>query len=75
MFINKYKTEIIVFIISFFIGIMYNHLNGPMIKIIKIFPTPDNHKNVLYKDKNKSCFAYHPREVPCDSSTNHIPIM
>lgn len=54
-----------IFLISFLLGIIFIYLSKPELKVVKIAPTPDNTKEILYKDKAGTCYEYHSHETPC----------
>ena len=53
------------FFTSFLLGIIFIYLSKPELKIVKISPTPDNEKSVLYKNNAGTCYEYHSHETPC----------
>jgi len=66
-----------VFLLSLAIGILFVYLFQPELKVIYVYPTPDNQKKILYKDKTDNCFKFNAEEVQCpDDKTKikNIPI-
>jgi hypothetical protein len=65
------------FIVSLALGLFCVYITGADIKIIHIYPTPENSNNMQYKDKSDQCFEVKANEVSCPSMpfmTNTIPI-
>jgi hypothetical protein len=60
------------FIISFALGLFLVYVLGEDIKVIKIYPNPNNVENVLYKDKTDECFKMNALEVDCPTITTQI---
>lgn len=66
-----------ILIISFIIGIIFITLYGPETKTIYIYPSPDNYKNILFRDKANNCFGFNEEKIECpkDSSLlSNIPM-
>lgn len=51
------------FIIAFSIGLFFVYVSAPKKQTILVYPTPDNHKDVLYKDRSGICFSFKPVET------------
>lgn len=67
----------IYFMISLAIGIFLTYLFVPQPKIIYKYPTPDNSKEITYKDKANNCYKYKTSKVSCPldkSKIFNIPI-
>ena len=74
--ISKY-VNIKVFLISLAVGLFCVYITGADIKVIHIYPTPDNSETVQFKDKSEQCFQYKTNEVTCPVMpfmTESIPI-
>jgi hypothetical protein len=54
-----------VFITSFIVGLFFVYFLGPETKTIYIYPSPDNYKDILYKDNADQCFQFTPKETVC----------
>ena len=66
-----------IFIISFAIGLFCIYALGPETKNVHVYPSPDNYKNIQYKDKANQCFQMMPVETSCPInpfSVKTIPI-
>ena len=53
------------FIISFTIGILYVYLVHPPKEIVYRFPNPNNVNDLIYTDKNDTCYKYKFEEKKC----------
>ena len=74
--ISKY-INIKIFLISLALGLFCVYITGADIKVIHIYPTPDNSATVQFKDKSDQCFEYKANEVSCPSMpfmTESIPM-
>ena len=66
-----------VFIISFAIGLFFIYILGPEMKVIHVYPSPENVDKILFKDKADNCFYFEEQEVECpkdESEISQIPI-
>lgn len=55
------------FIISFTLGLFLVYVLGEDVKVVKVYPNPDNVQTILYKDKADECFKLKATEVNCPS--------
>ena len=55
------------FILSFTLGLFLVYVLGEDVKVIKVYPNPDNVQNILYKDKSDECFRMKANETDCPS--------
>jgi len=55
--------DIPTFIIAFAIGLFFVYVSAPKKQTIFVYPTPDNYKDVLYKDRSGMCFSFKPIET------------
>ena len=66
-----------VFLISLAIGLVFVYLSAPAHTVVHVYPTPDNVKNIQYRDKAGVCFQFEPSQMECPvdgSKIKHIPI-
>lgn len=63
------------FTISFCVGILFVYILSPSPVIVQKFPSPDNIRHTIYKDKADNCYKYTASEVSCDSTAIQQPIM
>tara|TARA_B110000483_G_C17655644_1_gene336123 strand:+ start:130 stop:354 length:225 start_codon:yes stop_codon:yes gene_type:complete len=62
------------FIVSLAIGLLFVYLSVPAPTVIYVYPTPDNVKDLEYKDKSGSCFQFDAQQVSCTEEAKTIPI-
>jgi hypothetical protein len=62
--ISKY-VSIPVFLSSFIVGLFFIYMMGEDKKIIYKYPSPQNYKNILFKDKSDQCFQFKPVGITC----------
>lgn len=60
------------FLISLAIGLFFVYINNPNKDTIYVFPTPENIKQLLYRDKSDHCFKFDAQEVKCPTNTDLI---
>ena len=66
-----------VFFISLVIGLFFTYIMGPEMKVVYIYPSPENVDKMLFKDKADNCFYFRPNEVKCplhESEISQVPI-
>ena len=61
-----------IFVISFILGIIFINYVPHENSLIYVYPTPDNIKNVEYKDKTNTCYEYIEELINCPSDKNKI---
>jgi len=71
MFLGKF-ISLPVFIISLAIGLLFVYAMGPDMKVVYVYPTPDNAGSVYYKDQADNCFVYKADKVKCPSDEAQI---
>jgi hypothetical protein len=47
----------------------------PDMRIIYVYPTPENIGKIQYKDNADNCFNFKQREVPCPKNESDISII
>ena len=66
-----------IFLVSFAIGLFFAYVMGPDMKVIYVYPTPENVDSILFKDKADNCFQFKQVNVECpqdESFLTSIPI-
>lgn len=63
--------DIRIFLIALFIGLIYIYIDTAK-KDIKVFPTPSNIENILYRDKAQNCYKYEILETKCPENKSNI---
>ena len=61
-----------VFLVSLAIGILFVYLFQPDLKVIYVYPTPDNLNKIQYKDKVDNCFKFEAQEIQCPNDKSKI---
>ena len=61
-----------IFIVSFAVGLFFVYVLGPDMKVVYIYPSPENVNSVLFKDKADNCFTFKPTNVKCPSDPSKI---
>uniref|UniRef100_A0A6C0KJE3 Uncharacterized protein n=1 Tax=viral metagenome TaxID=1070528 RepID=A0A6C0KJE3_9ZZZZ len=64
--------DIRIFIISFAVGMFFVYMTAPKLHTILVYPHPDNEEQILYKDKNDTCFKFKSVKVTCPKNKNEI---
>lgn len=62
--ISKY-VSIPVFLCSFIVGLFFIYMIGEDKKVIYKYPSPQNYKDIMFKDKSDQCFQFKPVETTC----------
>lgn len=66
--------DIPTFIIAFAIGLFFVYISAPRKQTIFVYPTPDNHEKIIYKDRSGMCFAFKPVETEKPSNDGLLGI-
>lgn len=72
--ISKY-VSIPVFLSSFILGLFFIYMMGEDRKIIYKYPSPQNYKNILFKDKSDQCFQFKPIKTNCPINPFSIKVV
>lgn len=63
-----------IFLLSFLVGLLFNHVLGIDKNVIYVYPTPENIEGTQYKDVAGNCFKYNMESVTCPANPNVIPV-
>tara|TARA_B100001057_G_C22869511_1_gene958164 strand:+ start:5855 stop:6091 length:237 start_codon:yes stop_codon:yes gene_type:complete len=70
---NLFKIiNVRLFLISLFLGLFAVYITMPDLRIIKVYPTPENAQILQYQDKADNCFSIKEKEVPCPKNKEGI---
>lgn len=61
-----------VFLISFALGMFAVYITVPVKKKIIVYPSPDNHQYIQYKDKAENCFQVKETKSQCPKEGMNI---
>ena len=61
-----------IFIISLAIGLFLTYISSPPPDVIVVYPTPDNVDQLLYKDRNNTCYRYTANPIECPKNSSEI---
>ena len=74
MFLGRF-ISLPLFLISLAVGLFFVYVLGPDMKVIYVYPTNDNVKNIQYKDSADNCFAFEANEVKCPTDLSKINVI
>jgi hypothetical protein len=60
------------FILSLLIGLFAVYIFMPDMRIIRVYPTPENVSILQYKDQTDTCFSLKQTEVSCSEHKDNI---
>lgn len=66
------KINVIIFLITLALGILYVYAMHPEPKIIVKHPTPDNVNDLIYQDDHENCYKYKAMEIECPADKSLI---
>ena len=69
--VGKY-IDLRLFLISLAVGVLFVYLYQPTPTIIYVYPTPENVKSLLFKDKADNCFRFKANELQCPNDKSKI---
>jgi hypothetical protein len=61
-----------IFLVSFAIGLFFAYVMGPDMKVIYVYPTPENVDSILFKDKADNCFQFKQVNVECPQDVSFL---
>lgn len=61
-----------VFLLSFVVGLFFVFVLGPEMKTVYVYPSPETVGKFVFRDKAKSCYTFHQKEVDCPSDESKI---
>jgi hypothetical protein len=64
--------DIKVFLLSLTLGLFAVYISMPDLRIIYVYPNPDNIDLLQYKDKADTCYSIKSTEVECPSNDDNI---
>lgn len=64
--------EFFPFLIGLTVGIFIVYILKPAPVVITKFPNLENTAEIVYKDRNGTCFQYTPKTVDCDKAEDRI---
>jgi hypothetical protein len=64
-----------IFIVSFAVGLFFVYIWGEDMKVVYVYPTPDNVGKVQYKDNVDNCYVYEKQEVKCPLDESKVSVI
>ncbi len=61
-----------IFLVSLAVGLFIVYISLPKMKIIYVYPTPDNEDKITYQDKADNCFHFKSIEIDCPNDETKI---
>ena len=59
------KIDILVFIISLFLGLFVVYVTAPKPNVVFKYPNINSANKITYIDENNTCYRYIPKPVEC----------
>ena len=69
-FVNR--LQFLPCLLGFFIGIFFVYILKPAPMVIMKYPNLENTADVIYRDRNGTCFKYDTKTVDCDKHEDRI---
>ena len=69
-FVNR--LQFLPFLLGFFFGIFFVYILKPAPMVIMKYPNLENTADVIYRDRNGTCFKYETKTVDCDKHEDRI---
>jgi hypothetical protein len=66
------RLQFLPFLLGFFIGIFFVYILKPAPMVIMKYPNLENTADVIYRDRNGTCFKYDTKTVDCDKHEDRI---
>ena len=64
--------EFLPFLVGLFLGVFVVYILKPAPMVITKYPNLENTKDVVYRDRNGTCFQYETKQVDCDKNEDRI---
>lgn len=71
MFLFRF-LDLPVFLVSLAIGFFIIYIYGSDMKVVYVYPTPENMQDILFQDDANNCFIYKAREERCPTDKSKI---
>ena len=62
-----------IFFVSFAVGMFLVYISPMEYKTVLVYPTPNNVREIQYKDSSGQCFQFESSEVKCTGDAHKIP--
>ena len=66
------KFQFLPFLLGLTVGIFFVYILKPAAMVVTKYPNLENAEQVIYRDRNGTCFQYTTNEVDCDKSEDRI---
>lgn len=66
------KFQFLPFLLGLTFGIFFVYVLKPAAMVITKYPNLENAGDVIYRDRNGTCFQYETKEVDCDKVEDRI---